>query len=897
MQDTVEFLNRIYSGFDLDGVFTIIHIGKWEEQSDGTFKKRSRADVRVFRYEQKDIPDIDWAMHLEANSNRFDIYFGSMLRHSDFIKTRGASRGKLEDCQTSTCLVMDIDFQYPGAHESDKLPKDIDEATPIIDLGPVPSMMLDSGYGVHLYWIYLQNIICNGKLEAKNYGERRKAAHGLYKTTMKERGWKLDSTYTPERIWRLPGFKNWKIPTTPRDVTVIYGLDGEVEKHDFDELSPKKQKSIQTAAPKPLSSSSVLAMPKAQSVENLPGTLKAYAQKYEDDALLESDVDDAEESKQKSDYIRRLLKGSSIEEKGNRDFALTKICGIICYLTREVTEFTRDDLEYIVNTLMRPSLEAWVGDSEGDTNLEREMEKAVDKLTRIKAKDTDNQDAGLRELAKALRTRRNPKSPLDSEVSGSEPEEELDRAGLLQCGLIKHGTFTYVWDWPNNRYYKRFVKEQSDLRAVLRDCWPEADRSCPFKHSVVNEDGKSMELATAQLERLYSRAAEGSHYSFCVPQTCFDEIEREFIINPAPYRQHEPVHNEDINKWLKLLGGEKYYETLCDWLAGLLHLNKPCAALYFDGPPGCGKSLFGLGATQLWSDIVPLYESMVDRFNQALLTSPVCLVDEGINSTNRNSSMVLRRLIAQGSHAVNWKGGPLLKLHNHIRIVIAANNDRVLLSGREEKLSEADAHAMSERIIYMKIDNDDARNFFIDKNRGDRLTASWIKGGGFARHVLWLGANRDLSNTGRFLVQGSSDRMANKFSFQGEERGEVLDWIVEFCDQPDLGKYKVSKNEVKAAEIGNGIVAVNVSALYNILKAAELRIPRRTLLEHISAVASSSVQVRTGNVKARYQAIPVEKMIEYADTFDIGDVDRIREHASRETDITRKIIESKNFGK
>lgn len=921
MQNTVEFLRRIYGGFDHEGTFTIIHILKWDfgdfgdEYPEG-FKKKKRADVRVFRYPLSDLEgDFDWGPHLDANSRCNDIYFGAALRSSEFLNTptkKKSARGVATDCSLSTCLAFDIDFETPGAHKSDKLPKDLEEAAHIIDLGPAPSIIVNSGYGVHCYWIYNENKILDGsKKGSKEYDALRKRAHAPYMRAMKDAGWHGDPTYTVDRIWRLPGFQNWKIPTSPRATTVLYGLDGDVEKHDLDKLAPPAKKSDKaTFKQSGIFKKSSIPVPKAECVQGLEKSLKAYADKYYEDSLeageseIEEDQEASVELKQKSDFIKRMLAGESIEEKGNRDFALTKVCGIISYLTSDIEEYTDADLEYIVTDLMGSSLQAWVDDSEEDTDLEREMEKTIDKLQRIKAKDQENQVAGLKNLAKALRRDRRRagsflESPPEEEVSGDvgeeEEEEELDKADMLRCGLIIHGDFTYVWDWPNGCYYGRHTKSARDLKSVIRDCWPESDDSCPFKHSFIDEESKAVEIAPAHLERIYSRAAEHSYYSFCVDQTCFDNDKRELIINNAPIRYHESRFDSDIDDWLLLLGGRLHYETLCKWLAGLNHLDKPCAALYLDGPPGCGKSLFGLGATQLWSDDVPLYESIAGNFNQTLLASPVNLIDEGIASDTKNASMVMRRLIAQGSHLVNVKHGPQLRLRSHLRFVIAANNDEVLLSGKEEKLSKDDARALSERIIYIKIKNDRARDMFAELNKGNVLTNKWIKGGAFARHVLWLGENIDLSSTGRFLVEGSSSEMRDKVLFQGDERNLVLEWITLFCEAPARIQARTIKG-LFAAEIGNGFVAINTKLMkgrWSEFSGEKSLIHHSHLLRHIKALAINQVKVWTEKGSARYWVIPIALILLYSETHDIGDTDRIEEFSQRDTDITQRIEASR----
>jgi hypothetical protein len=905
MQNTIEFLRRIYGGFEHDGVFTIIHINKWRLLDDGTYEKKKRAHVKVFRYHLSEIEDIDWGVHLDANADKADIYFGSSLRHPNFLESRDRSRGGVEHCSLSTCLAIDIDYAFKGAHKARHLPPDLESVASIIALGPDPSIAIDSGYGSHFYWIYDEDVELDGKKVANDYGKFRKKAHSRYVKGLKDKGWSCDSTWTIDRIWRLPGFDNWKVPTSPRPVTVIYGLEGELEDlevHDRDTLTPSTKKTKETKETKPekreRSSSVSSGTPKAFSVDNLPESLKIYSQRYYDDSLHPSGNQDADELHQKSQYINRLLAGESIEEKGNRDFALTKICGIICFLTQDVEEFSEKDLKYIVEDLMHDSLQAWVDDSEDDTDLDREYDKAIEKLSRIKEKDKEKQQVGLTKLAQALKRDR-PQRPLDDdgEVSGDdEEEEELSKEELLQFGMVIFGAFMYLWDWKHDRYFNRFVRYDSDKRAAIRECWPEDDQTCPFKHSFVNEDGISSELATGQLERLYSRVAETSYFSYCVSQTCFEVKERALIINPAPVRYKTAKFSSEIDDWLRLLGGKEHYETLCRWYAGLNHLDKPCAALYLNGPPGCGKSLFALGAAQLWAKTVPLYETVARGFNETMLNCPVALIDEGITGETKNASMTLRRLVAQGSHSVNCKNGPILRLQSYLRFVVAANNDEVLLSGKEERLSRDDARAMSERIIYVKIDNDDARNWMIANNRGQEMTDRWINDGDMARHILWLGENIDLSKAGRFLVEGKSSDMRDKVIFQGDQRNEALEWITQFCEAPERIRGKTRKGP-PAAEIGNDRVGINVKLMKQFWNEfsgdANSSIPHAHLLRHIKALATRNVKVRVNDASVRYWEIPADLILLYAETHDIGDVDRIRSFANRNTEITSAMAKSK----
>lgn len=922
MDDTVKFLEQFYRGFDREGVFVITHLWK-------TSAGEPKVNPRTFRYPIREIPNIDWGPHIEANTMKpgedraWDIYFGGAVRAPGFLNAHGNSRGGIEDCILSTALSTDIDFFCPGAHKGEKLPANIEEAAGVIGKQPDPSILVDSGYGVHLHHVYTEDVVLNTKLERQKYGRERKKCQSPYKKELERNGWALDKVWGVDRIWRLPGFNNWKLRDTapPREVKVLYGLEGEIEKYDQQSLVPFK---TTTKAPTPPVTNIPEGKPgpRGSSVDELRRTLIAYGNKYHDDALAAAASadpdrqDEAEDIAARAYYIKQLLAGESIEEKGNRDAALTVLCGIICRLTPDVGEFSDADLNYIVGELFKSSLQAWDDDDE-DTDLQREMEKVIDKLRRIKAKDSDERAAGLLGLRKALNQHQFGKDSdnKDSNKGGSEegeapfdgasdappPEDTRTEAQLLKVGLITYGAFVYCWDWVNQRYYTRPTKSKDELMVVIRECWPEDDPSCPFKYSFVNEENRVVEMPLGHLQRQYGSSAEESHYSFLEQQTVYKPKERSYIINPAPWRFTEPQFNPEIDAWLKLLGGAANYDLLCDWLAGVTRLDRPCAVIYFDGPPGCGKSIFAHGAAQIWTEAAPLYEEIAGSFNDALMVSPVILIDEGFVATDvKNPTMLMRRLVAQGSHSVNVKFGPKLKLKGHLRFVVAANNDSVFLTGKEERLSENDSRAMAERIAYVKVD-EAATNFFVQHNKGNRLTSKWLGDDGlFAKHVLWLRDNRSLADTGRFLVEGKSSDMHEQFLFQGNERNLVLEWIVRFCEAPAILNGRTA-DDALAAEIGDGLVVINTKLMKDNWKVffpgTKEAIDHSHVLRHLKSLShqQASVLVKVGSTTIRYWPIDIDRIISYAESHDIGDIERIKKNAERETKLTVSIINSKNY--
>ena len=170
--------------------------------------------------------------------------------------------------------------------------------------------------------------------------------------------------------------------------------------------------------------------------------------------------------------------------------------------------------------------------------------------------------------------------------------------------------------------------------------------------------------------------------------------------------------------------------------------------------------------------------------------------------------------------------------------------------------------------------------------------------GGFAQHVLWLASHRNLKGK-RFLVEGSAKDMTNTFLFQGDERNSMLEWVTLFCEAPARIQAKTPKG-LFAADIGNGIVLLNtklVKERWGEYADENETIKHSHLLRHIKAIASQSttLKIRIGDTTIRYWAIDIDRVVLYAETHDIGDVDRIKKFASKDTELTRKVLSSSQY--
>jgi hypothetical protein len=491
--DIEEFLSLLISPYmaeaEEEGCIAFSSILKREEKKSRirTFKVSTH---QFWEEAQAEEQEPSWLSSLhQENAEGANIYFGYAIRSYDFLHQRGSSRGGLKDCIASTAFVIDFDLKNDVAHKATNLPPSIEDLEPILDGRPDPSIVLHSGYGIHAYWLYRSPVWIQKQgvhhKSSKHYNKRREALQGLYRKRMEAQGWQLDTTYSTDRIWRLPNFTNYKLLGEdgvaedyehPR-VEVLYGLDGDPIFYDVEEIYQGVDNGkASTAKTKPLRPKTVPAYerpegefdrsPMSEALEarglrhqdlivdksltegmaGLPELIATKAKHYHDNSQEFVDATDAADAAKKSAYLTRLILGESLEEKGNRDHALTRVCGLISFLTPDIVEFSEEDLDLIVTRIMGPSLQCWVDDTE-DTDLEREMEKTIEKLVRIKEKDQENKEAPFERMREAFK-RRHPflQAAKEEGLLGDDSAPELTRDELLQRGLLVYKNYVYVWD-------------------------------------------------------------------------------------------------------------------------------------------------------------------------------------------------------------------------------------------------------------------------------------------------------------------------------------------------------------------------------------------------------------------------------------------------------------------
>ena len=198
-QPFIPFFKTLYR--DLEGVEECRTFAP-DGDSPAAVKLRKEANrLRDFIPVKKGIVD-------EARNQRFldgckkaklGAFFGVALRSRESLKTK---KGDGAHCQTLPCFFVDADFKHLGEDETRRRIA----ACPL-----VPSMVVESGGGLHVYWMLKQPFYLKKEMaEAKRW--LRHIAASVADVVD-------ESVSEPARVLRIPGSWNHKYDP-PRPVTL-----------------------------------------------------------------------------------------------------------------------------------------------------------------------------------------------------------------------------------------------------------------------------------------------------------------------------------------------------------------------------------------------------------------------------------------------------------------------------------------------------------------------------------------------------------------------------------------------------------------------------------------------------------------------------------------------------
>ena len=141
-----------------------------------------------------------------------------------------SGRGKITDTHAFSVIGMDIDIAEPNKPNK-SLPADIDEAVAALEsLQLPPSIYVNSGSGLHAYWVLEEDLIVTDESDLKH---AREFVANFYRGLVSNLPqYNFDHTQDLARSFRMPGSTNLKDPTNPKFVSVRELHSERIYSHD-----------------------------------------------------------------------------------------------------------------------------------------------------------------------------------------------------------------------------------------------------------------------------------------------------------------------------------------------------------------------------------------------------------------------------------------------------------------------------------------------------------------------------------------------------------------------------------------------------------------------------------------------------------------------------------------
>jgi hypothetical protein len=732
----------------------------------------------------------DWAEEddFQVLEAQMDTYTSPGLRQ---LGLEPGQAGRKQDVVALSGFVLDIDMAH-GIHKANTkterpLPTTEADVDRILDGGPEPTFVIDSGGGIQPWFLFPEPWLLPDNAARIAAAHAYKSFYLPYQQRATALGFHLDKGMaTIQHLFRLPGSKNYKFDD-PKPVEVIYR------------------------------SASRIAIPSVRLVES-----KSVSSKQPGDSL-----DNVRQWMQKlrpthpcKQAIEDVLAGRSFSEPGSRNDTMYQVCSTIAWLTpaREL------EIEDLVE-LLRPSLAVWAAEPTAEKSLEEEMEVAARMFESAIENRAEKDNARNQVLAGVARgmsrvigrqvEQAEPSKGHEKVENKSETEDDEQKLEqVLSAAVVQYRSNFYCYSFGNESrrvgYYGPYTKEE--FLTQLKSCWENADEA--FTLDYENDKGDVKDKTHVRILKEYATGADKLIGHIDLQESYFDLETLTFHDAKCPFRVIEPAYDPLVDEWLTLLGGDRQ-DKLKDWLAAVPMVNRPLSALYLEGPPGIGKSdLLAPGVARLWRETGPSRFADIIDHNGDMFACPFILLDEGLPKRASQTSAFIRSLIAASEHTYREKYIVNHKVMGCVRLMIAANNDRVLAHLANEDLNEVDIEAITDRFLHVKTDDEPAKWIRTMNKKSRSVIDEWKTQDKIARHVLWLRHNRTVPEGKRFRVDGEAEEIARALLVSGDRQEIVLEWIARFCLEPKrLADFYRQAKKVPMALIGNGQVLVNVQAL------------------------------------------------------------------------------------
>lgn len=173
----------------------------------------------------------DATKYAESMSDR-DVYVGVGLSPEDFGPSR---RCVSERIAGLVGLWLDIDLKSE-AHPKAALPSTISEALSILPADLPPSLVVQTGNGLHIWWLFREPLIFASDADRQATAGLSASWQRQFRLIAASHGWALDPLPDLARVLRVPGTTNCKDPDHPKPVTILSQTDRRYSPSELEEV-------------------------------------------------------------------------------------------------------------------------------------------------------------------------------------------------------------------------------------------------------------------------------------------------------------------------------------------------------------------------------------------------------------------------------------------------------------------------------------------------------------------------------------------------------------------------------------------------------------------------------------------------------------------------------------
>ena len=588
--------------------------------------------------------------------------------------------------------------------------------------------------------------------------------------------------------------------------------------------------------------------------------------------------------------LKAVARGEKLADEGGRDNALNAACSAAVFAVPPETpvealmEIFRPSIEKFERKLLpNGDLEDWL--STAQAKFERALER---RIAADAARDATNEEIFGRLRLEASKTGTMPTRPIpaaggptDAPAADDAPIESApDDVGPYNTGDLA--------EWARQQgcrdlieFQRRWIITRADSFYVFVEgqYLPPLPRA-NLEHSIVRDlirapvelfatsaNGVRKLREVRSILHDYSTVARNVEASLSLQTSFYEPASQTFFEATTPLRKLTPRYHAEIDMWLRIFDPTL---KLLDWVATVSRLDRQTCAVYIDGVKGVGKTLLPTGLARLWTTGGPSEMARVlDGFNDSLITCPLVLADEALPQ-RKGITAELRRFIGSTKRTLARKFLPNAQLEGAVRVVLAANNDRLLDTG--EELSAQDLDAIAERIYYLRPSPDTAQ--YLTDIGGPPRIQRWIQGDMIAEHALWLRANRKVNEGARFLVEGNPSEFHRHLATGSGMASLACEWLARWLADPN-------PTTGNLARVGFGEVWVNTEAMAREASWSKYvpatQVPTAARLGRaLRSLSSDAVTVKIGNSEMSYHRLEASLILTWVDRLQIGDLSLVQ---------------------